>query len=210
MAIGPPLHLSVWTNYGKAGLPLLRTSVCCLTVLERGLPPARTLTAVMPGNSPSSMRKAIGRALPSSRASMPPHSLGGQSYAQQKQWRASSRSMTSSAPSAKHLRPRNETTPPVPSLSFPSCDGSAQVVIQWRDQFGNYRNYQTSTAGPLPTELLKPRNDRRARSIESLMVAGTWWISSIRDSRRYSVISLEDSASSDLCFLLNGTLSLLL
>ena len=78
----------------------------------------------------------------------------------------------------------------VPSLSFPSCDGSAQVVIQWRDQFGNYRNYQTSTAGPLPTELLKPRNDRRARSIESLMVTGTWWISSIPDSRRYSVISL--------------------
>ena len=88
---------------------------------------ARTLTAVMPGNSPSSMRKATGRALPSSRTSMPPHSLGGQSYAQQRQWRASSRSRTSSAPSAKHLRPRNETTPPVPSLSLPSRHGSAQV-----------------------------------------------------------------------------------
>ena len=78
-------HLSASTNYGKAGLPLSRTSGCSLTALESGLPPARTLTAVMPGNSRSSMRKANGRALPSSRPSMPPQSLGGQSCAQQRQ-----------------------------------------------------------------------------------------------------------------------------
>ena len=44
-----------------------RTSGCLPIVLESGSQPARTLTAVMLGSSPSFMKKGTGRALPSSR-----------------------------------------------------------------------------------------------------------------------------------------------
>ena len=77
---------------------------------------------------------------------------------------------------------------PLPVMSAP------KFVIQYRDQFGNYRTTKPSTVEPLPIEPLKPRHDRRARSIESLMGTGTWWISSIPEplgSRQSNHLSWE-------------------
>ena len=105
--IGIPRNVEMNEHLAEQVL-LSLTSGCLLTALARGSQPARTLTALIPGNRMFSTERAMSQDNPSTRPFMGIHLCDGRSYVLPRQSMDSSRYETYCVDSVNSLKTSNE------------------------------------------------------------------------------------------------------
>ena len=103
------------------------TSGCLLTALARGSQPARTLTALIPGNRMFSTERAMSQDNPSTRPFMGIHLCDGRSYVLLKERTGCVLSRGPLTASAKHWSRSNEVPTPTTPFTCTTSDGSTQI-----------------------------------------------------------------------------------